>query len=351
MVLLSNNGILPLDESEYKTIAVIGPDADSRTVLEGNYNGTADRYVTFLEGIEDRFSGRVLYAQGAHIWNPKPDGLSAEHPRLAEALTCAENADLIIACVGLDATLEGEEGDASNEFGSGDKKELRLPRSQRLLLEKLSAVGKPLVIVCASGSSVNTEIPCDALLQTWYPGQCGGTALAEILFGDVSPSGKLPVTFYETVEKLPDFTDYSMKNRTYRYTRENILYPFGYGLTYGKVSVTGLSYEDGNAVVQVRNDGAETSDVIELYIKDDSQDAAPYAKLCGFARIRLKANEAASVRIPLSADAFTSVNDDGVRAVRGTQYTLYAGTHQPDEKSTLLSGTACLSVTVSAPKQ
>ena len=351
MVLLSNNGILPLDESKYQTIAVIGPDADSRTVLEGNYNGTADRYVTFLEGIEDRFSGRVLYAQGAHIWNPKPDGLSGENPRLSEALACAEAADLIIACVGLDATLEGEEGDASNEFGSGDKKELRLPRSQRTLLEKLSETGKPIVIVCAAGSSVNTEIPCDALLHTWYPGQCGGTALAEILFGDVSPSGKLPVTFYETVEKLPDFTDYSMKNRTYRYTRDNILYPFGFGLTYGKVSVTDLSYEDGIAVVTAKNDGAETSDVIELYIKDNAPDAVPFVKLCGFARIHLAAGEETTVRIPLSADAFCSVSDDGVRAVRGTQYILYAGTHQPDEKSEALSHTACASLALSAPKQ
>ena len=227
MVLLKNNGILPLDGSKLKTIAVIGPNADSRIALEGNYCGTADRYTTFLTGIQDRFAGRVIYAEGCHLYKDRVSGLAQAGDRYAEAVTAAENADIVILCTGLDATIEGEEGDTGNEFSSGDKNDLRLPESQRILIDKVLQTGKPTVIVCAAGSSVNIESKPDALIHAWYPGSEGGKALAEILFGDVSPSGKLPVTFYETADKLPPFTDYSMKNRTYRYSEGNILYPFG----------------------------------------------------------------------------------------------------------------------------
>ncbi len=343
MVLLKNNGILPLDEKKYKTIAVIGPNSDDREILEGNYNGTADRYVTFLEGIEDRFSGRVLHAPGSHVSKLVSDPLSKGGERFAEAVTCAEHADLVILCIGLNARMEGEEGDA----GDGDKKDLLLPEVQRELISRVAKAGKPTLLVCASGSSINVNASCDALLHTWYPGQMGGRALAALLFGDASPCGKLPVTFYEDTALLPEFTDYSMKNRTYRFAENNVLYPFGYGLTYGDVAVTGVTYEDGIAHVTATNRGTRAcGDIIQLYMKDTCPEAVPNHTLCGFKHIELGAGETVTVDIPVPERAFTAVNEDGVRAVYGHTFTLYAGTHQPDALSTELTGTACVSVEI-----
>lgn len=347
MVLLKNNGILPLDETKLQTVAVIGPNADSRIALEGNYCGTADRYTTFLTGIQDRFSGRVLYAEGCHLYKDRVSGLAQAGDRYAEALAAAEASDLVVLCVGLDATIEGEEGDTGNEFSSGDKNDLRLPESQRILVDKILKTGKPTVIVCAAGSSVNVEANPDALIHAWYPGSEGGKALAEILFGDISPSGKLPVTFYETADKLPDFTDYSMKNRTYRYAGDNILYPFGYGLTYSNIVCTDLQYQDNKATVTLTNTGSiPCEDVVQLYIKDSSEWAVPNVSLCGFKRIKLEAGQQQEVEIPLPPKSFTAVNDQGERKVFGTAFTLYAGTHQPDPLSETLTGTKCLSLEI-----
>lgn len=347
MVLLKNNGILPLDESRIRTIGVIGPNSDSRVALEGNYNGTADKYITFLDGIRERFDGRVLYAEGCHLYKDRMSGLAQAGDRYAEALAVAECSDVVILCVGLDSTIEGEEGDTGNEFSSGDKNDLRLPESQRILIDKLTKAGKPVVVVCAAGSSINTECNCDALIHAWYPGSEGGTALAKILFGDISPSGKLPVTFYERTELLPDFTDYSMKNRTYRYAENNILYPFGFGLTYSKVVCTAVEYSGGKAVVAVENKGARSTDeVIQLYIKDYCEHAVPNVSLCGFKRISLDAGEKLTVEIDLPEKAFTAVNENGERKRFGSRFTLFAGTHQPDEISEKLSGTKCVSTEI-----
>lgn len=346
MVLLENNGILPLDEAKINTIAVIGPNADSRTALEGNYNGTADDYITFLRGIKERFGGRVIYAEGCHLFKDRTTNLAQADDRLAEAVIAAENSDLAVLCLGLDATIEGEEGDTGNEFSSGDKNDLRLPESQRRLLSAVMKTGKPAIVVLASGSSLNIEAKPDALIEAWYAGSEGGRALASILFGDISPSGKLPVTFYESAEKLPDFCDYSMENRTYRYTLENILYPFGYGLTYGKVRCTNIEYKDGKAYVTVENMGSKTSDVIEIYIKDYSENAVPNVSLCGFKRITLCKYEEMTVEIPIPEIAFTSVDENGNRAVFGNKFTLYAGTSQPDELSEKLMGVKCVSIDI-----
>ena len=241
MVLLKNNGILPLDKS-LESLAVIGPNADSRAVLYGNYNGTSSCPSTFLEGIRGKFSGRVYYSQGCHLYKDKIEGLSVPDDRISEAVAVAQVAQAVILCVGLDASLEGEEGDTSNEYASGDKKTLLLPPPQQKLINAVLSVGKPTVIVLSSGSSVNVNVNPDALIQTWYTGSFGGKALADILFGDVSPSGKLPVTFYENTELLPDFCDYSMKNRTYRYAENNVQYPFGFGLTYSDIELSDASF-------------------------------------------------------------------------------------------------------------
>ena len=346
MVLLKNKGILPLDKKSISTIAVIGPNADSRAALEGNYNGTADRYVTFLEGIEDAFEGRVLYAEGCHLYKDRVSGLAQAGDRYAEAEAAAANSDVVILCVGLDATIEGEEGDTGNEFSSGDKNDLRLPESQRELIKRVAKIGKPMIVVCAAGSSINIEHDCDALIHAWYPGSEGGKAIADIIFGKVSPSGKLPVTFYNSADKLPCFTDYAMSDRTYRYTRDNILYPFGYGLTYGDVVVTSLSYDDGKVNVEVENNGADTCDVIELYIKSHCDNAPAYPVLCGFKRFFVKKCEKLDVEIEIPDKAFSTVSDIGERKQFAKEFTLYVGTHQPDELSCQLSGTNCMSIEI-----
>ena len=347
MVLLKNNGILPLASEKYHTIGVIGPVANSRQVLEGNYCGTADRYITFLEGIQNAFPGRVLYAEGCHLYKDRMSGLARANDRLAEAETVAEQSDLVILCVGMTADIEGEEGDAGNEFASGDKLDLRLPASQRLLVERVMSKGKPVVIVSAVGSAINVLADADAVIHTWYPGQSGGRALADILFGDVSPSGKLPVTFYEDADRLPDFEDYSMKGRTYRYTRDNILYPFGYGLTYSKTKCSDLQMNGETASVQIENIGTmETDDVVQFYMKDDSDCATPFPKLCGFSRVTLKPGEKITVSIEIPRCAYESVNNSGERAIYGMNYTLYAGTCQPDPLSEQLTGTTCVSTEI-----
>ena len=347
MVLLKNNGILPLNKNKIKSIAVIGPNADSREALEGNYCGRADEYVTFLEGIRKAFDGRIYYSEGAHLFKDRVSQLGQPDDRIAEAQTCAENADVVILCTGLNATVEGEEGDTGNEFASGDKIDLRLPESQRILVEAIMNTGKPVIMVNSLGSAINHEADCDALIHAWYPGQLGGTALANIIFGETSPSGKLPVTFYETADKLPEFTDYSMENRTYRYAQGNILYPFGYGLTYSNVICSDLRYENHTASVTVENTGSyDTDEVVQFYIKDTSEDAVPNYSLCGFKRISLKSGEKKSVNVNIRESSFEVVHKDGTRSVDGTEYTIYAGVSQPDELSEKLSGCKTVSIKV-----
>lgn len=338
MVLLKNRGFLPLDKHRIKSIAVIGPNADSRAALYGNYQGTASRYVTFLEGIEDAFGGRVYYAEGCHLFKDRVEGLALPADRISEAVAAAKNADVSVLCLGLDASLEGEEGDAGNAYASGDKTDLRLPEPQRLLLKSVLDVGKPVVVVLAAGSSLNIEDDRPAaLIQAWYPGSKGGKALAEILFGEVSPSGKLPVTFYESAEALPDFCDYSMAQRTYKNVKGNVLYPFGFGLTYSSMYVKSARYEGGEVVCTAENIGdTDTGEVLEVYSRSMSAFAPKNPALCGFARIFLKAGESAEFHVKLSEDAFTDVDDNGVRGVHSEEYLLYVGFSQPDEKSEAL---------------
>ena len=211
------------------------------------------------------------------------------------------------------------------------------------------AVGKPVILVLAAGSSLNPHAEnAEAILQVWYPGECGGTALANILFGKVSPSGKLPVTFYENTEALPEFTDYSMAGRTYRYLKGNVLYPFGFGLTYSQVSLSDMAYENGEVSVTAANTGkVDTDEVVQVYVKDlESPYEVTNYRLCGFQRVSLKAGESRTVRLPLDKNAFTLVNDAGERVPGSGKYRLWAGISQPDELSESLSGTPALSLQI-----
>jgi len=198
------------------------------------------------------------------------------------------------------------------------------------------------------GSSINPLADrANAIIQAWYPGENGGTALADILFGKVSPSGKLPVTFYKNkaLDEMPEFTDYSMANRTYRYYTGTPLYPFGYGLTYGDVTVTGLTSDREKACVTVENHGRATEDVVQLYIRDEaSADAPTNPVLCGFLRVSLEAGESKQVTIPIDPKAFTVVNEAGERIPGSGSWKLYAGLGQPDERTEELTGKSAVSV-------
>lgn len=342
MVLLKNDGVLPLNPEKIKTVAVIGPNADSVLALKGNYYGTSSRSVTFLQGIRaycEKHGIRVLYSAGSRLVQEKAENLAKGRDRLVEAQLCAENADVVIACVGLDETLEGEQGDTGNFSASGDKLSLNLPDVQQQLLETLEKVGKPMVTVLAVGSALNVP-QGNAQLLAWYPGQQGGTALAEILFGEVSPSGHLPVTFYHGLEELPEFTDYSMTGRTYRYFNGEALYPFGFGLSYTSFAVEDAAYADGQVRCTVRNTGDRDGEmVVQCYVQPkDSPWAPPHPSLAGFKRVAVKAGEAVEVTVPLGEHAFTVVNDDGERVDGGAAYDLYVGQSQPDERSAALLG-------------
>ena len=345
-VLLKNDGLLPLKPETAGTVGVIGPNANSRIALIGNYHGTASRYTTVLEGIQDAMEGhgRVLYSEGCHLFKDRVEHLGLENDRIAEAVAVAKRSNTVVLVLGLDETLEGEEGDTGNAAASGDKLDLLLPQPQRILMDKVLEVGKPTVVILMAGSAIDlsaAQEKASAILMAWYPGAGGGRAVADILFGKESPSGKLPVTFYynEALEEMPDFTDYAMKNRTYRYYTGKPLYPFGYGLTYGDPAVTELIATRESAYVTVENRGAATEDVIQLYIRDEaSPDAPTNPVLCGFQRVALEAGESKQVFIPIDPYGLTVVNEAGQRVAGSGKWTLYAGFGQPDARTEELTG-------------
>lgn len=359
-VLLKNDGVLPIDKSKVKTIGVVGPNADSRAALIGNYHGTSSRYITVLEGIQDEAGDdiRVLYSQGCHLYKDKVENLAWNQDRISESVITAEHSDVVVICVGLDETLEGEEGDTGNSDASGDKKDLHLPKVQEELIEKVTAVGKPTILVLMAGSAIDLNYPdanCNGILQAWYPGARGGKAVADLLFGKTSPSGKLPVTFYKDLEGMPEFTDYSMKNRTYRFMEKEALYPFGYGLTYGDVQVTQARItnqvtvdSDIEVEVTLENKGAvDTEDVVQLYIKDlESPLAVRNYSLCAFQRVALKAGEKKQISLVVKNRAMEVVDEQGQRHIDSRSFRIYAGTSQPDSRSQALTGQKPLELNV-----
>ena len=335
MVLLKNDGVLPLHADALRCVAIVGPNADSQAALEGNYNGKSSRFVTPLQALRAELAGkaRVIYARGCELTKERSTPESLPGDRIAEAVAAAEAADVTILCLGLDATIEGEEGDA------GDKRDLELPASQRRLLQAVCQVGKPVVTVVFAGSALRVE-EGNAVLMAWYPGQAGGTALCDLLFGRVSPSGRLPVTFYRSVDDLPPFEDYAMAGRTYRYFTGEPLYPFGYGLSYARFVYSDAAVEDGALWVSVQNVGAmDAEEVVQVYIKaEDSPYSPPNPRLCAFARVRLAAGEKRRVALELAPEAFTVVDETGARVRPGGTYSLYVGGSQPDARSAHLTG-------------
>ena len=364
VVLLKNDGILPLEKKKLKAVGVIGPNANSRAALIGNYHGTSSRYITVLEGIQDCMGEdvRVYYSEGCHLFKDRVENLGLRQDRISEAVAVVKNSDVVVLCLGLDETLEGEEGDTGNSYASGDKVDLLLPEVQRELLEAVVAAGKPVILVNMTGSAMDLRYAqehCAAIVQAWYPGARGGRVVADILTGEISPSGKLPVTFYRDTEELPDFEDYSMKGRTYRYFTGEVLYPFGYGLTYGSAGISSVKLDgqelaDGSEAglpggsfdsleVTVSNTGdRDVEEVVQVYIKAlDSADATPNERLCGFARVSVKTGGQAVVRVPVDRDALTVINDEGEKVSGGSRYAVSVGFGQSDARTEELTGKKC----------
>lgn len=351
VVLLKNEkNLLPLDKSKINTIGVIGPNANNRKALVGNYEGTASRYYTVLEGIQDYVGEevRVMYSEGCHLYKDKISGLGINNDRVSEVKGVCDASDAVVVCLGLDAGLEGEEGDEGNQYASGDKPDLNLPGMQQEVLETAYASGKPVVLVLLSGSALaigwaDQHIP--AILQGWYPGAQGGRAIAQILFGDRNPEGRLPLTFYRTTEELPDFLDYSMKGRTYRYMEKEALYPFGYGLSYTEFTYCneGISNdvlgENGISVkAMVTNTGSrEGTETVEVYVKAQ-REGTPNAQLKGIRKVTLRPGESREITVRLPAKAFALCDENGVCKVEKGEYLVSIGSTQPEKRSEALTG-------------
>jgi beta-glucosidase len=347
IVLLKNeNNLLPLKKN-IGTVAVIGPNSDQAFVLFGNYNGTPSDPVTPLRGIKEKLTefSEVLYAQGCNWAAGMPQQKTAEELK-AEALEVAKKANIVIMCMGITPRLEGEEMRVTVDgFKGGDRTRIDLPDVQQNLIKEIHALGKPVILVLLNGSAlaINWEkdnIP--AILESWYGGQAAGQALADVIFGDYNPGGRLPVTFYKSVNDLPSFEDYNMTNRTYRYFTGEPLFPFGFGLSYTtfsykklKVNATVHQGDSVKVAVNVKNTGKVAGDeVVELYLSDLTADVpVPIHALKGFTRIHLNPGETKSVTLTLSPEAFSIIDNDNQRKVKPGKFEVFVGGHLPDPKT------------------
>ncbi|WP_070000202.1 glycoside hydrolase family 3 C-terminal domain-containing protein [Cellulosilyticum sp. I15G10I2] len=350
-VLLKNAGnLLPLDKNKYKTIGIIGPNANNRKALVGNYEGTASRYVTIAEGIQDyvKEDVRIFFSEGCHLFKEKISSLGRGLDRISEVKGVCEESDLVIMCLGLDAGLEGEDGDQGNQYASGDKPDLNLPGLQELVLKTVVESGKPCILVLLSGSALainyaQEHVP--AIVQAWYPGAQGGHGIANILFGEVSPEGKLPITFYKSTEELPDFTDYNMKGRTYRYMQKEALYPFGYGLSYTDFKFTDISVsskELTSSGIQLK--GMVTnigdypgSEAVQVYIKA-LREHTPNGQLKALKKVYLQPGESQLVVFQLKLEDFALYNEEAQLIIEEGTYEISFGGSQPEKRSEALTG-------------
>ncbi len=336
IVLLKNDkGLLPLDSSS-KKITVVGPGAANAHTLFGNYYGVASRFVTVLEGlgekVKDKFGINIEYRQGCLMYGDN-------HLSNAE-FGQANAADIIIAVMGLDGAIEGEEGDAIASDSNGDRVAIELPPWQLKFLQKVRAAGKPLILVLTGGSPIAIpEDIADAVIFAWYPGEQGGKAVADIIFGDTVPSGKLPVTFPVSTAQLPPYEDYSMQGRTYRYMTEKPLYPFGFGLSYtsfrfDSIKLSSPSIKAGGqvkaAVALTNTGGRDADEVVQIYVSRDGRGADdPLSSLRGFRRVNVPAGKSVTVDFDLPAAAFETANAEGESALVAGSYTVIAADAAP----------------------
>ena len=321
IVLLQNkDDILPLDPKA--RIALVGPNANDREMLWGNYNPVPEHSVTLLDALKERVENLVYY-KGCELVG---DDISAE--RLDEY-------DVVVFAGGISPKLEGEEMDVPLPgFKGGDRESIELPEVQRHLLQALHYAGKKVVLVNFSGSAMGLEPEtqsCDAILQAWYPGQEGGTAIANVLFGDVAPSGKLPVTFYKNVAQLPDFEDYAMKGRTYRFFEGEPLFPFGFGLSYTTFAYGKAQVKGDQLVLEVSNIGpVDADEVVQLYVRRPADTEGPRKTLRAYKRVHVPSGQSVEVSLPLTEETFLWWDEARQRMVpqKGEWELLYGGNSQ-----------------------
>ncbi|HTR78193.1 MAG TPA: glycoside hydrolase family 3 C-terminal domain-containing protein [Gemmatimonadaceae bacterium] len=358
IVLLKNDGLLPLRRGSItdtvgaavsgrdRRIAVIGPNADDVPVLLGNYNGTPSAPVTPLAGIRQAAGpGAVVeYARGSTIAEGLPDS-TADSTLLRQAVALARRSDVAILCLGLSPRLEGEAMSVRIPgFDGGDRTSLDLPAPQERLLEAVAATGTPVVLVLVAGSAVAVTWAAEhvpAIIDAWYPGEAGGTAIARVVFGDANPGGRLPATFYRSVSDLPPFQSYAMAGRTYRFFAGDVLYPFGYGLSYTTFAYSGLQVparvhvgDSARVSVEVRNTGTRAGDeVVQLYVTDRSATRdEPIRSLAGFARVTLAPRERKVVRFVIRPRQLSEVTDGGVWREQPGVFGISVGGGQPGQR-------------------
>lgn len=355
MVLLKNEGALPLDMKKIRSLAVIGPNADSRLALMGNYAGTPSETCTVLEGLQKLLPDtRIYYAQGCAITGGSVEEQWGEPPtfRLAEAMQAAQMADAVIVVLGLNGEMESEESEES--AGSGDKTTLELPESQRDLVAALQGCGKPMVLVNMTGSACvfPMEESFDAIVQAWYPGQMGGIAVAEVLLGRYAPSGRLPVTFYAATNQLPPFENYAMTERTYRYFTGRCAYPFGFGLSYNRYEYSTLTArrtaEGIRATVRLTNRGSMPGEeVVQAYVAWEAPASAmPIRQLAALKKVHLRPGETQTLELFIPEEALRVCDEEGRFHHHAGDITLSVGGSQPDEVSTQKMGCAPLTITI-----
>jgi len=346
-LLKNKNSILPLNIEDIKNIAVIGPNADDRYILLGNYNGFPSKCVTILEGIQNIIgdNARVWYTRGCH----RTDGPTFFHDNggITEALSVAERSNVIIMVMGLDSTIEGEEGDAFNSAAAGDRSTLDLTGQQNALLKAVCDIGKPVIVLSLNGGPVALNFAqenAEAVMYAYYGGQEAGNAVANVIFGKYNPAGRLPYTVMKSVEDLPDFESYDMTGRTYRYTKKEPLYPFGFGLSYGKFSYKNLNISGDickgvTASVLVKNIGKfDGEEVIQIYTShlEDYGINLPIRQLVGFERIFLLKGEEKTVSIYIPPKELAYFNENGERVYAHEEILLSIGSSQGDQRSVYL---------------
>lgn len=340
VVLLKNkNNILPIKPST-KKIFVTGPTATSVEVLLGNYYGFNNQMVTLLEGI----TGRLPEGMGMEYTS----GAMLKHPREIQetwAPGMAQASDLAIVCAGLSSFLEGEEGESLLSPQNGDRSSISLPASQANYIKELAIHGVKIVLVLTGGSPIalgEIEDMVDAVVFIWYPGMEGGRAVADVLFGDVSPSGKLPLTFPKSLDQLPAFDDYSMDRRTYRYTTEEPLYSFGFGLSYSHFEYSDLQInsqsikagEELQVKVTLRNQGTiRAAEVVQFYLSDlKASTIVPLHHLVGFERVTLEAGESRTISFSVTPEMMSFYNDDGKLTLEPGEFQLEIGGCSPGKR-------------------
>ena len=340
VVLLKNkNNILPI-AADTSSIMVTGPNAAAVNVLLGNYYGFNGHMVTMLEGITDAVpEGMGMeYHQGMMLTDPgtTPNNWS---------IYMAAGAGLTIACMGISPLMEGEEGEALLVEHGGDRSSIELPKAQVEYLRKLNIAGAKIVLVLFGGSPValgEAEDLVEAIIHVWYPGEEGGHAVADILFGKASPSGKLPLTFPKATSQLPPFEDYSMKDRTYRYATWEPLYPFGFGLSYTTFAYSDLKLDQSTLKagdplefsVTLTNTGSQAGEeVVQVYLSDlEASAVVPFHKLVAFQRTALGAGECRELRFTIDPEAMMFINDEGEAVLEPGSFKLVVGSCSPGQR-------------------